>query len=80
MLKDAPILILDEATAYTDRKMAYGFGQSSSFDWGWTLIVVRPRLSTIMSVQMSLVNDGRIEARVKWRIADIRYASMWQAI
>ncbi len=45
MLKDAPILILDEATSlYRSGKMKHGFNQSSSSTEGRTLIA--HRLST----------------------------------
>ena len=63
MLKDAPILILDEATAYTDPENEADSVQSEArLIEGRTLIVIAHRLSTIMSAdQIVLVNDGRIE-------------------
>ncbi|MCB7127890.1 ABC transporter ATP-binding protein, partial [Lachnoclostridium sp. 210928-DFI.6.3] len=65
MLKDAPILILDEATAYTDPENEARIQASlARLIEGRTLIVIAHRLSTIMSAdQIVLVNDGRIEAR-----------------
>lgn len=64
MLKDAPIVILDEATSYTDPENE-GIIQASvaKLVKGKTLIVIAHRLSTIMDAdQIVVVNKGRIEA------------------
>ena len=84
MLKDAPILILDEATAYTDPENEARIQSSlARLIEGRTLIVIAHRLSTIMSADhIILVNDGRIEARGRHEEllkASPLYASMWQA-
>ena len=84
MLKDAPVLILDEATAYTDQENEARIQSSlARLIEGRTLIVIAHRLSTIMSAdQIVLVNDGRIEARGRHEellVGSSLYASMWQA-
>ena len=84
MLKDAPILILDEATAYTDPENEARIQSSlTRLIEGRTLIVIAHRLSTIMSAdQIVLINDGRIEARGRHEellATSPLYASMWQA-
>lgn len=64
MLKDAPIVILDEATAYTDPENEAILQESvARLVRGKTLIVIAHRLSTIVDAdQIVLVNDGHIEA------------------
>ena len=64
MLKNAPIVILDEATAYTDPENEAIIQQSvARLVRGKTLIVIAHRLSTIVDAdQIIVVNDGRIEA------------------
>ena len=64
MLKDAPIVILDEATAYTDPEneaiLQYSIARLVA---GKTLIVIAHRLSTVKdSDQIFVVNDGNIAA------------------
>ena len=63
MLKDAPIIILDEATAYTDpENEAVIQSAVAKLVEGKTLIVVAHRLSTITdSDQVVVVDQGRIE-------------------
>ena len=65
MLKNAPIVILDEATAYTDPENEAVIQKSvSKLVAGKTLIVIAHRLSTITdSDQIILVNQGRIEGK-----------------
>lgn len=65
MLKNAPIVILDEATAYTDPENEAVIQQSvAKLVRGKTLIVIAHRLSTIAdSDQIAVVNDGRIEEK-----------------
>ena len=84
MLKDAPVIILDEATAYTDPENEALIQSSiARLIEGRTLLVIAHRLSTIASAdQIDVVNDGRIEAKGKH--IDLQktcplYASMWQA-
>ena len=64
MLKDAPIVILGEATAYTDPENEAVIQQSvAKLVRGKTLIVIAHRLSTIADAdQIVVVNDGCIEA------------------
>ncbi|PYG89395.1 ATP-binding cassette subfamily B protein [Ruminiclostridium sufflavum DSM 19573] len=64
MLKNAPIVILDEATAYTDpENEAVIQSAVAKLVEGKTLIVVAHRLSTITdSDQIAVVNQGKIEA------------------
>ena len=64
MLKDAPIVILDEATAYTDPENEAIIQESvARLVRGKTLIVIAHRLSTIADAdQIVVVNDGHIEA------------------
>lgn len=84
MLKDAPIIILDEATAYIDPENEAIIQKSvAKLVQGKTVIVIAHRLSTITdSNQIVVVKDGQIEA------ADTHnnllttcplYKSMWQA-
>ncbi len=64
MLKDAPIVILDEATAYADPENEAVIQESvARLVRGKTLIVIAHRLSTIVDAdQISVINDGRVEA------------------
>ena len=64
MLKNAPIVILDEATAYTDPENEAIIQESvARLVKGKTLIVIAHRLSTIVDAdQIVVVSDGCIEA------------------
>ena len=64
MLKNAPIVILDEATAYTDPENEAVIQESvARLVRGKTLIVIAHRLSTIADAdQIVVVNDGAIAA------------------
>ena len=63
MLKDADVIILDEATAYTDPENEAIIQRSvAKLVKGKTLIVIAHRLSTVMNADsIYVVNDGRIE-------------------
>ncbi len=63
MLKAAPIVILDEATAYTDPENEAVIQRSvSKLTAGKTLIVIAHRLSTVMDADcIYVVRDGRID-------------------
>ena len=63
MLKAAPIVILDEATAYTDPENEAVIQRSvSKLTAGKTLIVIAHRLSTVTDAdRIYVVNDGNIE-------------------
>ena len=67
MMKNSKIVILDEATAYTDPENEAIIQKSiSSLVKDKTVIVIAHRLSTIVnSDDIVLVNDGRIEAHGK---------------
>ncbi len=64
MLKDAPIVILDEATAYTDPENEAILQNSiAKLVTGKTLIVIAHRLSTVKdSDQIFVVNAGNVQA------------------
>ncbi len=63
MLKAAPVVILDEATAYTDPENEAVIQRSvSELTKGKTLIVIAHRLSTITDADcIYVVSDGRID-------------------
>ena len=63
MLKAAPIIILDEATAYTDPENEAVIQRSvSKLTQGKTLIVIAHRLSTIVDAdRIYVIKDGRID-------------------
>ncbi len=63
MLKNAPVVILDEATAYTDPENESLIQQSvARLVEGKTLIVIAHRLSTIKDAdQIYVINDGKID-------------------
>ena len=84
MLKDSPVVIMDEATAYTDPENEALVQESvAKLVKGRTLIVIAHRLSTIKDAdKIFVVKDGNIEA------ADTHdnllkscqlYKNMWEA-
>lgn len=82
MLKDAPIIILDEATAYTDpENEALMQNAIAKLVKGKTLIVIAHRLFTIVNVDnIFVVNDGEIVERGNHRKLLEKnglYAKMW---
>ncbi len=84
MLKDAPIVILDEATAYIDPENEAIIQKAiAKLVRGKTVIVIAHRLSTIKDAdKIVVVKDGKIEASGKHE--ELRktcplYESMWQA-
>ena len=62
MLKDAPIVILDEATAYTDPENEAVIQMSvAGLVAGKTLIVIAHRLSTIADAdRIFVIDDGQV--------------------
>jgi len=64
MMKDAPIVILDEATAYTDPENEAIIQQSvAKLVKGKTLIVIAHRLSTVSDAdKLYVIKDGRIDS------------------
>lgn len=84
MLKNAPIIILDEATAFTDPENETKLQESiANLTKGKTLLVIAHRLSTIKNADnIVLLNDGRIEAsgdQEKLLAGSPLYQRMWQA-
>lgn len=84
ILKNAPIVILDEATAFTDPENEDKLQQSiDRLTQGKTLIVIAHRLSTIMYADQILVlEDGQITARgthEQLLAGSETYLDMWKA-
>ena len=84
MLKDAPVVILDEATAFTDPENEEKIQKSLSvLTEGKTLLVIAHRLSTIKNAdRILLVEDGRIacSGTHEQLLEDCRlYTAMWEA-
>lgn len=84
MLKDAPVVILDEATAYIDPENEAVIQKAiAKLVKGKTVIVIAHRLSTIKDAnKIVVVKDGRIEAQgihEDLRKNCLLYESMWQA-
>ncbi len=84
MLKNAPIVILDEATAYTDPENEAIIQEAvARLVKGKTLIVIAHRLSTITdSDKIAVVENGRIPAEGRHEELLLNcelYQSMWQA-
>ena len=84
MLKNAPIVILDEATAFTDPENEDKLQQSiAALTKGKTLLVIAHRLSTIKEADNIVVlDDGRIAASGKQEELMETcplYNRMWQA-
>ncbi len=84
MLKNAPIVILDEATAFTDPENEDKIQQSiAALTKGKTLLVIAHRLSTIRNADNIVVlKDGAIVAEgTQEQLLDTcpLYQDMWQA-
>ncbi|WP_101696504.1 ABC transporter ATP-binding protein [Clostridium minihomine] len=84
MLKDAPIVILDEATAYTDPENEATIQKAvAKLVQGKTLIVIAHRLSTITdSDQIVVIQSGRISSvgtHEQLLTSDSLYQQLWQA-
>ena len=84
MLKDAPIVILDEATSYTDPESEAVIQSAlSKLTAGKTLIVIAHRLSTIADAdRIFLIHDGNVEASgTQEELLDVSplYKSMWES-
>lgn len=84
ILKDAPIVILDEATAYMDPENEAVIQRAvAKLVKGKTVIVIAHRLSTITDAdKIVVVKDGQIEAEGTHEhllAHSPLYASMWQA-
>ena len=84
MLKDAPVVILDEATSYTDPENEAVIQSSvAKLVKGKTLLVIAHRLSTIKDSDKSFViKDGTLDDEGTHRELLLRgglYAKMWEA-
>ncbi|MCR5502040.1 MAG: ABC transporter ATP-binding protein/permease [Lachnospiraceae bacterium] len=84
MLKNAPVVILDEATAFTDPENETKLQESiANLTKGKTLLVIAHRLSTIKNADRIVVlNDGRIEdmgTQEELMERSPLYKRMWQA-
>ncbi len=84
MLKDAPVVILDEATSYTDpENEAVIQSALAHLVQGKTLLVIAHRLSTIADAdQIIVVNQGQIEAtgtQAELLASCPLYKTMWDA-
>lgn len=84
MLKDAPIVILDEATAYIDPENEAVIQKAiAKLVFGKTVIVIAHRLSTIKDAEkIVVVKDGQIESsgtHEELRKNCPLYEAMWQA-
>lgn len=84
MLKDAPIVILDEATAYTDPENEAVIQTAvSKLVEGKTLIVIAHRLSTITdSDNIVVIENGRVAAQGTHGLlleSSPLYKNMWEA-
>ncbi len=84
MLKNAPVVILDEATAYTDpENEALVQSSVAKLVRGKTLIVIAHRLSTITDAdRIFVINDGRVEAcgtQEELLKTSLLYRKMWEA-
>lgn len=84
ILKDAPIVILDEATAFTDPENETKLQESiANLTKGKTLLVIAHRLSTIKKAdRIVLLNGGRIEdmgTQEELMARSQLYGRMWQA-
>ena len=82
MMKNAPIMILDEATASTDPENEASIQKAlSAAAKGKTLIVVAHRLATIKDAdQIAFVKDGKIEqtgTHEQLLLSCPEYAMMW---
>ena len=84
MLKNAPVVILDEATAYTDpENEALVQSSVAKLVQGKTLIVIAHRLSTIVDAdKIFVINQGNLEASgTHEELLDScpLYSNMWAA-
>ena len=84
MMKDAPIVILDEATAYTDPENEVIIQKSvAQLVKGKTLIVIAHRLSTVKDAdKLYVIKDGVIDSEgthAELLAKNGLYADMWKA-
>ena len=82
-LQDAPILVLDEATAQADPQSEHDIHQAlTRLAEGRTVVIIAHRLTTIRDADQILVlEDGQIVERGRHDdlvVANGRYATMWR--
>lgn len=82
ILKDAPIIVLDEATAFADPENEYQIQKAfEKLTRGKTVLMIAHRLSTIQNADQILVlNEGQVmergtQAELLWQ--EGKYAAMW---
>ena len=85
ILKNAPILVLDEATAFADPENEYKMQQAlQSLIKGKTVIIIAHRLSSIVSADNIVVlQQGRIVQQGQHddlSVAEGLYKNMWDAL
>lgn len=83
-MKNAPIVILDEATAFTDQENEEKIQRSiAALTKGKTLLVIAHRLSTIRNAnQIIVLKDGQVEntgTHEQLLSKDALYRDMWEA-
>ncbi|MDO5096689.1 MAG: ABC transporter ATP-binding protein, partial [Peptostreptococcaceae bacterium] len=83
-LKDAPVIILDEATAYTDPENEAIIQRSlASMIDGKTLIVIAHRLSTITDAdRIFVIKNGKVDSQgTHEELLSMNglYKKMWEA-
>ncbi len=83
ILKDAPIVLLDEATAFADPENEYQIQKAfESLTRGKTVLMVAHRLSTIQNADQILVlSEGQIlQSGTHQQLLEQKglYAQMWQ--
>ena len=84
ILKNAPIVILDEATTFTDQENEEKIQQSiAALTKGKTLLVIAHRLSTIKNAdQIIVLQNGQVEntgTHQQLLAGDALYRDMWEA-
>lgn len=84
ILKNAPVVILDEATAFTDQENEEKIQQSiATLTKGKTLLVIAHRLSTIKNAdQIIVLKDGKVKnsgTHQELLDRDNLYRTMWEA-
>lgn len=84
MMKDAPIIILDEATSYTDPENEALIQESvAKLTQGKTLIIIAHRLSTIIDAdQIVLIDNGTVRDKGTHQellVSSPIYNKMWKA-
>ena len=79
ILKNAPVVILDEATAFTDQENEEKIQQSiAALTKGKTLLVIAHRLSTIKNAdQIIVLQNGQVHQQLL--DGDSLYRDMWEA-